>query len=284
MIDVQTYPVQVSELLDRDSTLAAAVSDVFGLFMPPQPLATYIGHLDEAEIDLAVIHPLDCSTSHGTTVVSNQQIAWLMEQTDRVIGLASVDPNNKDAAETLKRDVAEYGMIGVKLDPALQRFDIDDKDLAYPVYEAARDLGLPVFMQCGISWAAAGLSALGHPLKLEPVLHEFPDLAFVIPQLGWPWVEEAVMLAIKHRNVYLDTSVLFSGTPSESFKWTVETKIGHELIDRSMPRQILFGSSYPRADPKRGAWAVSEMNFRPKLEDRIFDGNARELLIDPEAN
>lgn len=278
MIDIHTHPVQVAELLERDPQLDGAVRGVFGLYMHPQPLATYVGHLDEAGIEHAVALPIDCTTAHGVKVVSNEDIAWLMEQTPRVIGFASVDPGQPDAADRLTRDVREYGLSGLKLDPALQRFAIDDSERAFPVYAAAAELGIPVLIHCGLSWSPAGRSSLAQPLLLEPVLEAFPDLRIVVAHMGWPWVNEAVMLALKHRNLYLDTSVLFSGTPSESLRHVVEHMLGRELMDRSLPHQVVFGSNYPRVDPKRAVWAVQELELRPKLQQRIFEDNARELL------
>jgi predicted TIM-barrel fold metal-dependent hydrolase len=278
MIDIHTHPVQVAELFERDPGLVASVRDVFGLYIKPQPLATYVGHLDEAGIDQAVVLPIDCTSAHGQTVVSNEQVAWLMEQTPRVIGFASVDPGLPDAADKLRRDVGEYGLKGLKLDPSLQRFAIDDADRAFPVYAAAQELGIPLLLHCGMSWSPAGRASLANPLALEPVIEAFPDLKIVIAHMGWPWVNEAMMLALKFPNIHLDTSVLFSGTPSESLRHVVDNVLGRELLDRSLPRQVLFGSNYPRVDPKRAAWAVRELGLRPKLEQRIFDDNARQLL------
>jgi predicted TIM-barrel fold metal-dependent hydrolase len=278
MIDFHTHPVQIADLYQTDPNLQHAVRDVFGLFVKPQPMATYLGQLDEAGIDRSVVLPIDCTTAHGVTVVSNAQIAQLMERSDRLIGFASVDPGLPDAAATLERDVREYGLRGLKLDPALQQFAIADEERAFPVYAAAEQLRIPVLMHCGLSWAQVGRSSLAHPLELEPVIHAFPAMRIVIAHLGWPWVLEAVMLAIKHRNVYLDTSVLFSGTPSESLRHVVDNVIGRELFDRSMPEQVVFGSNYPRVDPKRAVSAVRELALRPRLEQRIFNDNALALL------
>lgn len=277
MIDFHTYPAQVQELFERDPSLDRAVRELFGLYVQPQPLGTYLGQLDEAGIDRAVVLPLDCTSAYGTTIFSNQQIAWLMERTERVIGFASVDPSQSSAAEQLRRDVHEYGLLGLTLDPALQCFDIA-ADCATDVYEAADELGIPVLVKCGINWAPKALSGRGHPLKLEPIVHAFPGLRLVISQLGWPWVEDALALAIKHSNVHLDTSVLFSGTPSESLRHVVEHRIGRETFDRSLSRQVVFGSSYPRVDPKRAVWAVRDLAFRQTLERRIFQDNATALL------
>ncbi|MCC6314311.1 MAG: amidohydrolase [Thermomicrobiales bacterium] len=278
MIDVHTHPVQVAELLRDDPALVRAVREVFGLFMPPQPLETFLLHLDEAGIDRAVLLPIDCTTAHGVTIVSNEQVAALVERCPRFIGFASVDPNLPDAPATLEHAAQEYGLRGVKLDPALQQFAIDDPQRAFPVYARAEELGLPLLIHCGMSWAPKGRSALANPLALEAVVQAFPRLRIIIAHLGWPWVNEAAMLAFRYPTVYLDTSVLFSGTPTESLRQALQTSIGIDALDRSLSRQIVFGSNYPRVDPKRAAWAVEALGLRPKLQQRIFHDNAAALL------
>lgn len=277
MIDFHTHPVQVADLFDDDPSLTRAVQDVFGLWMSPQPLRTYELHIEEAGADKAVAVPLDCTAAHGMQVVSNQQIARLMELSDRVIGFASVDPGQPDAADRLTRDVREYGLRGLKLDPALQQFDVADREAAFPVYQAAQELGIPLLIDCGLSWAPKGRAELARPLALEPAIHAFPELQIVISHFAWPWVDEAVALALKHRNVHLETSILNSGTPPESLKLALD-RIGLDLLDRSLHAQVVFGSDYPRVDPKRVADGVRRLGLRPKLERKVFNDNAARLL------
>jgi predicted TIM-barrel fold metal-dependent hydrolase len=277
VIDFHTHPVQVADLFEDDPTLTRAVQDVFGLWMSPQPLRTYELHIEEAGADKAVAVPLDCTSAHGMTVVSNAQIARLMELTDKAIGFASVDPGQVDAADTLKRDVQEYGLRGLKLDPALQQFDVADVDRAFPVYQAAQELGIPLLIDCGLSWAPKGRAELARPLALEPAIHAFPELQIVISHFAWPWVDEAVALALKHRNVHLETSILNSGTPPESLRLALD-RIGLDLLDRSLHAQVVFGSDYPRVDPKRVADGVRRLGLRPRLERKIFNDNAVRLL------
>ena len=277
-IDFHTHPVQVEELLERDPDLARAVHEVFGLTMPPQPLETLVRHMDEAGVERAVVLPIDCSTAHGCTIVSNEQAAWLTEREPRLLGFASVDPSLPEAPARLEQAVREYGLRGLKLDPALQRFAIDDEQSAFPVYARCAELGIPLLMHCGLSWAPRGRTALAHPLGLEAVVQAFPTLRVVIAHLGWPWVSEAAMLALRYANVSLDTSVLFSGTPTESLRRALETSVGVETIDRSLSRQVVFGSNYPRVDPKRAMWAVRALGLSPKLEQRVTRDNAAALL------
>jgi predicted TIM-barrel fold metal-dependent hydrolase len=278
MIDIHTHPVQVADLYDADPELTRAVRDVFGFYVKPQPLDTFIYQLDEAGIDKAVLLPIDCTTTHGCRIVSNEQIVNLMEKSSRFIGFASVDPRDPGALKTLEKAVKEYGLRGLKLDPSLQGFDINDVEHAYPVYQLCSELGIPILMHCGMSWSPIGRAELAQPLMLERVIHKFPNLKIIIAHFGWPWVTETLMLALKFRNVYVDTSILFSGTPPESIRHVIEKVIGMETFDRSLHSQVLFGSNYPRVDPKRVVQGVKDLGFRPSLERKIFHDNAAQLL------
>jgi uncharacterized protein len=278
MIDFHMHPVQVAELIDLDPDLEYAVRDVFGLYVKPQPMATLLGQMEEAGIDQAVILPLDCSAEHQRTVVSNEQVAWLCERYEQLIGFASVDPREQSAPERLERAVRGQGLRGLKLDPALQRFDLASREHAFPVYECAAELQIPVLIHCGMSFAPRGRASGAHPLALEEVAAEFPRLRIVIAHCGWPWVMEALMLALKFPNVSLDTSVLYSGTPADSIRHVLSDLIGLDVIDRSLSKQIVFGSNYPRADPKRMVDGIRRLGLPPRLEREIFHDNAVRLL------
>lgn len=164
MIDIHTHPVDVAELFDADPGLKAAVDGVFGLHGSPQPMATFIAKLDAAGIDRAVLLPIDCTSAHGCKILSNETIAGLVAEYPRLIGFASVDPNLEEAPATLEQAVRGLGLKGLKLDPALQLFDIDDEKTAFPVYEACVRLKIPVLMHCGLSWAPKGRSSRAQPL------------------------------------------------------------------------------------------------------------------------
>lgn len=278
MIDIHTHPVDVAELFEADPDLEAAVDGVFGLHGAPQPMATFIAKLDASGIDRAVLLPIDCTSAHGCKILSNEAIAGLVAEYPRLIGFASVDPNLEDAPATLEAAVQTLGLRGLKLDPALQLFDIDDETRAFPVYEACVRLNIPVLMHCGLSWAPKGRSSRSHPIALESVVHEFPELRVVIAHCGFPWVSDALLLALKYPNVYLDTAIIYSGTPTDSLRRVLAQDIGLEVVDRSLHHQIVFGSNFPRVDHKRVVAAVRALGFSEWLENRIFHANAAELL------
>ncbi len=278
MIDFHTHPVMIQELVEADPDFGRAVREVFGLLFPPQPLEILRREMDAAGIEKAVILALDLSTAHGCRVPDNETVARLAESEPRFIGFASVDPNLPDAEERLDRAVRRLGLRGLKLDPSLQRFDPGDRATAYPLYRLAGELGIPVLLHAGMSWAPPGISRLARPVLLEEALADHPGTNFVLAHFGWPWTDEALMLALKHRNLYLDTSVVYARTPREALRKVVAEHIGLPVLEGSLPDRILFGSNYPRQDMRRAVRGIASLGFSPGLLEAVMRGNAARLL------
>jgi len=278
MIDFHTHPVMIRELRRDDSDLERAVREVFQLHFPAQPLEVFLAEMDAAGVQQAVLLPVDCTTAHGCRIVTNEQVAELAGANPRFLGFASVDPSSKDAPKQLERAIRGLGLRGLKLDPALQRFHPDDRRLAWPLYQACAELGIPMLIHCGLSWSLLGQAKYARPLALEEVAQEFPALPIIVAHFGWPWVEEALLLALKYRNVYLDTSIVYSGTPRDALRHVLERQIGIEVLERSLPHQVLFGSNYPRADIRRSVRGLDALPLSPALREAVARGNAARLL------
>ena len=278
MIDFHTHPVMIRELRRDDPDLERAVREVFQLHFPAQPLELFLAEMDAAGVQQAVLLPIDCTSAHGCRIVTNEQVAELAGANPRFLGFASVDPSSKDAPKQLERAIRGLGLRGLKLDPALQRFHPDDRRLAWPLYQACAELGIPMLIHCGLSWSLLGQAKYARPLALEEVAQEFPALPIIVAHFGWPWVEEALLLALKYRNVYLDTSIVYSGTPRDALRHVLERQIGIEVLERSLPHQVLFGSNYPRADIRRSVRGLDALPLSPALWEAVARGNAAGLL------
>ena len=278
MIDIHTHPVMIKELIQSDAALADAIHDVFGFFFPPQPLECFLLEMDAAGVDRAVLLPIDCTTAHGCRIVSNEQVAELTAQSERFIGFASVDPGLKDAPAQLERAITGLGLRGLKLDPSLQRFNLGDKTSAYPLYQTCASLNIPVLLHCGMSLAPSGLAQNAHPLLLEEAIQDFPRLNFILAHFCWPWVQEAAMLAIKYPNVYLDTAILYSGTPQDALQHVLAVQVGLDVVERSLFNKLLFGTNYPRVDMRRSVRGVKALGLSQATEKNLFNDNAQRLL------
>jgi hypothetical protein len=277
MIDFHTHPVLISELARKDPNYERVARGVFHIGNNFQPLETFFLQMDVAGIERAVLLPIDCRRARKRSVSSNEQVAELCRKSARFVGFASVDPLRKGAVKELETAVKKLGLRGLKLDPALQDFSPQDRKV-FPVYEAAGDLRIPLLIHTGLSWAPGTAVASGQPMLLEEPIRKFPELNFVLAHFGWPWVWEAVALALKYRNVFLDTSCLYYDSPKEFFQFVFTKQLPATLIERSLRNQIVFGSNYPRVEIKNMVHALRGLPLTEGCLNKILRENAERLL------
>jgi uncharacterized protein len=278
MIDFHTYPIMIKELIAKDATLGKNIQDILGFYFPPQPLSVFLYEMDAAGIEKSVLLPLDCSTIYHCKIPSNETIADLVNKNPRFIGFASIDPGSKTAEKELHYSITQLGLKGLFLDPAIQRFGIGSKEVAYPLYQICLDLRIPVLIHCGINWSPKSLAKFANPLDIEDVAQDFPGLKIIISNLGWPWYREAIMLAMKYRNIYLDTSAMGSGTPKEMFSHLIGNMIGKGVFERNLHFQILYGSNFPRVDMRRTIKGINSLGFSEGFKKHLFLENAISVL------
>ena len=184
---------------------------------------------------------------------------------DRLIPGASVHPRDPDRLARL-RDYAQRGARAVKLHPAAQRFYPDAPE-AMEIYAECGRLGLVVVFHAG----RAGIEpAYTHTFTLmrnyEPMLQRFPEVQFVLGHAGARDVADAIPLAQRYRNAWLD----IHGQGVTTL---------HELIETVGSDQLLFGTDWPFyhiAATLAKVLIVTE--GRPDVRDGILRGNADRLL------
>ncbi len=277
MIDFHTHPVLIQELAAKYPNYERSARQVFNIGNNFQPLETFLLQMDVAGIERAVLLPIDCRRARKDAVSSNEQVAELCALNSRFIGFASVDPLRKNAVRELENAVKKLGLKGLKLDPALQNFRVEDRKV-FPVYGAASGLGIPLLIHTGMSWAPETPLERGHPLHLEEPIRRFPKLNFVLAHWGWPWVWEATALALKYPNVYLDTSCLYYDGPKEFYQFVFSKQIPTTVIERSLRNKVVFGSNYPRVEIKNMVHALKSLALTEGCLKKILKENAERLL------
>src|SRR5437762_589873 len=73
---------------------------------------------------------------------------------------------------------------------------------------------------------------------LDEVARAFPNLKMVVSHLGYPWVDEAIVLLGKHQNVYADVAALLR-RPWVAYDALVRAHQFHVI------EKLLFGSDFP---------------------------------------
>lgn len=210
-----------------------------GAEAPPElPEALTIGALEAAGVGRAL---LTAWWGPQGVLIGNDAVAQMVARhPDRLAGVAAVDPRLPiKAVAELRRCVEELGMVGLRMLPWLWDLPADDRRM-YPLYVACVELGVPFCLQIGQTGPLRP-SEYGRPIPyLERVALEFPELTIVAGHLGAPWVEEALFLARKFPNIYLDTSAWRPRRFPTAFVEFLRGRGRHKCI---------FGSNYPMIMP-----------------------------------
>lgn len=185
---------------------------------------------------------------------------------DRFIGAAGYNPFRIDQSlRTIEMTVRELGFTYVYFHPLTFGVAPDDRR-CYPLYAKCTELGIPVGMQVGHS-AETLPSEYGHPMSVDKVAIDFPDLKINMSHTGWPWTGEFISVIWRHPNVYGDISAYFpSGLDPELVS----------AMDGRLRNKIMFGTN--GFDAGRVRSELEQLPLREKSVDRILRANALEFL------
>ena len=156
--------------------------------------------MDESGVDKAVVGPVP-----RCMAVRNREGNDAMRQAaaahpDRFIPTCTASPwLGDDAVNELKRSASE-GARELVVDPAAQGFGLGD-ELAWPLWEAAIELGLPVYVHTG------GYQ-FGTPAQLALAAQRYTQAMFIMGHCGsTDFKVEAVDVARLCPNVYVESSL-----------------------------------------------------------------------------
>jgi len=229
-------------------------------------------------LDKLCLLPQDYSTTLGHAVVENEEISLLVSLAqDKFIGFASVDPLAEGALEKLEHAFADLKLAGLKLHPGRQRFFPSASELDR-IYELCEKYNKPIIFHSGLSWEPDTLTEYCRPEAFELLALHRPKLRFCLAHFGWPWVRETAMLLLKYPQIYADTAALYFDSAREFFMQTFTQDIPITWIDRSLRRQLMFGSNSPRFEQIRMAETLGYLGFRDSTLELIRGKNAIEFL------
>jgi predicted TIM-barrel fold metal-dependent hydrolase len=230
------------------------------------PIATTLAMMDQAKIDKSLI----CAwVAPRNVMISNDEVAGFVAQApNRLIGIGSVDISKPMAAvREVRRCIEDLGFKAIRILPWLWEAAPTDRRF-YPVYTACCELGVPFCTQIGHTGPLMP-SEVGRPVYLDQVAIDFPELVIVGGHIGYPWTDEAIALATKHENVYIDTSAY---TVKRYPSPLVEFMRAHGR------RKVLFGSNYPMILPAKALEGFDALSLDDEAREMFLSGNARRVF------
>jgi len=226
------------------------------------PVKATLGMMDQGGVDLSLI---SAWVAPRNVMISNDEVAgFVAEAPDRLVGVGSVDISRPMAAvREVRRCVDELGFKAIRVLPWLWEVPPTDRRF-YPVYTACCELGVPFCTQIGHTGPLMP-SEVGRPIYLDQVALDFPELVIVGGHIGYPWTDEAIAVATKHENVYIDTSAY---TASRYPQALVEYMRGHGRT------KVLFGTNYPMITPARALEHLDKLDLADEVQPLFLGDNA----------
>jgi predicted TIM-barrel fold metal-dependent hydrolase len=212
---------------------------------------------------------VDCHTHINLAVdgVEGSEHCAAAETVDRCIVLATLD----EPSEPINKKLAQYitkhkeKMVGFAvIEPSKDKIDISNLKLlpdklglkgivlycsacgvhpahsrAMRFYEAAQELGLPVFFHnTADTCRDHAVLEYAQPYLLDEVAREFTDLKMIIGNMGRPFIEQTLSMVSRHKNVYADLTI----RPKNVWQTYNIVVAAHE---HGVMDKLLFGSGFP---------------------------------------
>jgi predicted TIM-barrel fold metal-dependent hydrolase len=222
------------------------------------PAASLVKLMDDADIARAVV-----MTYTELPAVNPTALEYLAGQIasfpDRLIGYVRVHPWYPEALDLVERAFGDFHMKGVKLHP-VGNLSHPASDVSLRVIRRAAAHRAPVLFHCGDE-------ALTTPLQIALAAEAVPQATIILGHMGGYFhVDEAIDVAARYPNVYLETSAM--PYPAQI----------RRAIDTIGAQRVLFASDGPGCLPKLEVHKVRLADLTEAEAERVFADNILELI------
>jgi uncharacterized protein len=210
---------------------------------------------------------------------STQQIIDVVGADEKIGVVAGISYMNYTASDladlrTLLRD----GQVkGLKLYPGYEAFYVHDARMRV-VYEMAGEFGVPVMIHTGDTFNPRGKVKYAHPLEVDEVAVDFPEVTFVICHLGNPWVTDAMEVIYKNENVVGDISGFTLGRFEERFEQYMLQQMRQVIAFAGDPSSLLFGTDWPICDIESYIRFVHQLGLSEEEMELIYWRNSARIF------
>ena len=132
----------------------------------------------------------------------------------------------------------------LKLYPGYVPVALNDRR-TWPVYDLAAEFGLPVMIHTGDTYEKSSKVRFAHPLEVDEVAVDHPEVTFVMAHVGNPWFLDAAEVLYKNDNVFADVSGLTLGDFQPRYERFARAKLNEVLAFVNDPGKLLFGTDWP---------------------------------------
>jgi hypothetical protein len=238
----------------------------------PEPFDDILAGLEKNGVAKAVITGRDCETTYASMANGNGAVLdFCTKAPETYVGFWGIDPHKGMAAiYDLQQAVTENETInGAAVDPYLAKIYPNDAKY-YPVYAKCCELDIPIIFTTGTASFVPG-AVIDHvaPRYIDFVARDFPELKIIMSHGGYPWVNEAIIVAQRNKNVFLEFS--------EYELWPMGATYV-EAANNLISDKIMFASAHPFIDYREQLEKYAALPFEDDVREKVMYGNAAKLL------
>lgn len=179
---------------------------------------------------------------------------------------------------TLEERIRDGLVKGIKLYPGYDLYPINDPSLE-TVFRIAEKHQIPVMIHTGDTYSRTAKVRMAHPLLVDDVAVDYPDVKIVMCHLGNPWFQDAAEVLYKNPNVYADISGLTLGEFTYDFERYVAMRLKEMILYMGDPgRQLMYGSDWPLVTMKPYVKFLKELDFEGEQLENIAWRTAANLF------
>lgn len=193
-----------------------------------------------------------------------------------VAGISYLHYDYKDVIE-ISKYLAEGHIKALKFYPGYEPFY--PSNLRFKLlYEMAVEYDVPVMFHSGDTYSPTGRVKYSHPLHIDDLAVDYPDLKIVICHVGNPWIKDCMEVVYKNKNVYADISGLVLGDFSYKFERYMKQEIEEMIIYAGNPKYLLYGTDWPISNMKSYLKFMNQLDLPDDKKELILWKNAAELF------
>jgi len=211
---------------------------------------------------------------------STEQTLELIKDLKNIYVVAGVDVSNHVNYDQLEGWLKNQKILGIKFYLGYRYFYPTDPRCK-PIYELCQKYNRPIIFHAGDTLGGIiekPKIKYAHPIHIDEVATEYPDLKIIIAHLGNPWIWSTAEVIYKNPNVYADISGLIIGKDHNNhYVKSVQRRI-KELHAYVGKQKLIYGTDWDVCDMKRYIKFAKSLGFSKKDRQKLFYENAQMLF------
>jgi uncharacterized protein len=216
---------------------------------------------------------------------STSQIIDIINKNDNknkigVVGGFTIDNHTKEDLKNYKQWLKDDIIKGIKLYCGYEHHYPYDERYQI-VYDICVEFDCPLMIHTGDAFSNRAKVKYSHPLNIDDVAVDNPELKIVMCHIGNPWITDCQEVLYKNSNVYADISGLIVGDFTSSGEKHYADKIKEILNYVDSPHHLLYGSDWPISNMKSYTNFVQKLGLDKESYDLLMYKNAESIFKIP---